>query len=746
MSIQQGFIASCLSRAVVEALSKTLGVERKLLEEAFETGRLKVSKPPSKSMGDYSIALHYAFKTAGVKQGDWPALAGRIIEYLNSSSFRDECFISSVEFANGYLNFHIDFTRFSRRVIEAILTGEVEGRVRSVGGGRMVVVEHTSANPVHPLHVGSGRNSVIGDTFARILSKLGFNVNRRYYVNDMGRQVAFLVYGVSILREKGVKPPSDFKPDHWYGIVYALTNLVIEERGLLRKLKSAEAEFWASLSTLLSDQAVRSILPESVVHSLQGVLGKKAFNKDTVKLVREVEDVLKGFEQALSSNESYKSLKAKAESYLKLAGEYAKTQRLIRRLAIQAPEAYTAISSSIVDPEKALAEIRGLMKKCEEEDPAVLALFHEVSKSVIDGFRETLAKLNISFDEFDWESSREILSGAHEAVRELESKPFARREEGALLVDLDAAAEHSAFVRDLFHPDKPGKFIIERSDGTTLYVTRDIAYTIYKFRKTGAEVVYNVIASEQAREQKQVKAVLYLLGYEKEAENLFHFVYELVRLKGLRMSGRRGLYYTLDELVKDYYTVVSKIYYETGRVKGGEALSGEEASRVLEDLAVANARALLLSVEPFKVLTFDPGRLEEALYGSTILYSYVRLQSILRKLKGVEPLENLREIRAGALGLSWDGYEPSEVEEELIDLLADYERVLVSSYRDLKPNRVLEYALALSNTVNKFYESHRVMGEQRSEARAFREALVVAALTVMRELVDVLGFPHVRKI
>jgi arginyl-tRNA synthetase len=86
------------------------------------------------------------------------------------------------------------------------------------------------------------------------------------------------------------------------------------------------------------------------------------------------------------------------------------------------------------------------------------------------------------------------------------------------------------------------------------------------------------------------------------------------------------------------------------------------------------------------------------------------------------------------------------VEEELIDLLADYERVLVSSYRDLKPNRVLEYALALSNTVNKFYESHRVMGEQRGEARAFREALVVAALTVMRELIDVLGFPHVRKI
>jgi len=103
-------------------------------------------------------------------------------------------------------------------------------------------------------------------------------------------------------------------------------------------------------------------------------------------------------------------------------------------------------------------------------------------------------------------------------------------------------------------PDRAGRFIVRRSDGTTLYVTRDIAYTLYKFRELGARRVYNVIAIEQTREQKQLKAVLYLLGYEQEADNLHHFAYEMVHLKGMRMSGRRGVYYTIDEMLVDAKT------------------------------------------------------------------------------------------------------------------------------------------------------------------------------------------------
>ena len=746
MSKPQGYIARCLSEAVADLAPATIGVDRRAVEEAFETGRLKVSRPPSRSIGDYSIALHYLFKLGGVDQKDWPHAAGRLIEALTSSKYKDECYVARAEFVNGYLNLTIDFNRLARVVLDDILRGGVEERLRSVGGGRVVVVEHTSANPVHPLHVGSGRNSVIGDTFARLLSKLGFRVSRRFYVNDMGRQVAFLVYGVSILKEAGVQPGGEFKTDHWYGIVYALTNLLIEERRLLREVREAEKAYWEALARFVEWAEREGAVPRSALDELRSLLAMRSFNKSGAMVARRLATVLSGLEKALANSAELKALKDSLERYTELSREHAKISFLVRRLAVRAPEVYLALSSRILDDRRALDDVRKLMKRCEEEDPATLSLFHEVSESVVKGFKETLDRLNIHFDAFDWESSKEVLEGAHEVVKVVESKPFARREDGALLVDLDQAAEHCGFVRELFSPDRPGKFIIERSDGTTLYVTRDVSYSVFKFRGTGADVVYNVIASEQSREQKQVKALLYLLGYEREARNLVHFVYELVKLKGMRMSGRRGVYYTLDELVEDYYAVVSKVYYETGKSRALEPAAREDVEKTLRELAVANARGLLLSVEPFKVLTFDPSRLEEALYGSTVLYSYVRLQSILRKLKGLEPLENMERLKAEASSLQWGGYKPSEVEEQILDALAEFERVVLSAYRELKPNRVLEYAMSLSNLVNKFYESHRVMGESDPEARAFREALVVATLAVMKELVDILGFPHVRRI
>ncbi|WP_440059349.1 arginine--tRNA ligase domain-containing protein [Thermogladius sp. 4427co] len=738
-----GFIEECLKEALARTLLEHFGLDISITYGWFEAEKLKVSRTPDKKLGDYSIALHYFFKELKQPSGEWDRIAEKIIAGIREK-FSDKCFIREASFVNGYLNIRIDFDKLSKLLLPRILSGDVFRDLAKIGGGKHVIVEHTSANPVHPLHIGSGRNSVIGDTFSRLLAKLGFRVTRRFYVNDMGKQVAILTYGVSILEKNNVKPLENMKRDHWYGIVYALTNLVIEEKRFLRYLSSLEADLWRTLEDFVNTVRAEGLISLEDLEELDSVLAKKTLKHDSAKLFRKTRELLSKYQEKLSTHRSFNELWSKIEEYLKAWREYLKLMRQIAELAKHAPDAYIALSSSIVDYEKAIRDIRELMKRCEEESPEILSLFNRVSREVVEGFKETLSKLGIEFDGFDWESSREILQLAHSISREAESRGFARREEGALLVDLDKASEENEFISELFKPDKPGKFIIERSDGTTLYVTRDIAYTIYKFRDLKAEIVYNVIASEQTREQKQVKAVLYLLGYDKEAKNLIHFVYELVRLKGLRMSGRRGVYYTLDELVRDYYSIVSKIYYKTlSGPKGGTRGAGKE---VLEALAVANARSLLLSVEPLKVLVFDPSRLEEQTMGSTILYSYVRVQSILRKLTGLEPLDNLEKIASIALEGDWSGYQPSLVEEELLSLLGDYDKVLVSSYNSMKPNRIIEYAVNLSNTLNKFYETHRVIGEKDPRARAFRIALVTSSLLVLKELVDILGFPHVRTI
>ncbi len=96
-----------------------------------------------------------------------------------------------------------------------------------------------------------------------------------------------------------------------------------------------------------------------------------------------------------------------------------------------------------------------------------------------------------------------------------------------------------------------------RADGTTLYTTRDVAYSVWKFQRV--DKVINVIGMEQSLAQLQLKVALYALGYSKEAENFVHFAYNLVSLPGYKMSSRRGHYITFDQVLDD---AVERAYQE----------------------------------------------------------------------------------------------------------------------------------------------------------------------------------------
>jgi len=90
---------------------------------------------------------------------------------------------------------------------------------------------------------------------------------------------------------------------------------------------------------------------------------------------------------------------------------------------------------------------------------------------------------------------------------------------------------------------------LKRSDGTTLYTTRDLAYTLWKFGR--ADRVINVISIEQKLPQLQLKLALYALGRGDLADRLVHFSYELVHLPGFKMSGRRGRYVAFDDVLNE---------------------------------------------------------------------------------------------------------------------------------------------------------------------------------------------------
>lgn len=750
----ENVIEKCIEQYLDESISRVLGAPIEEVRRFRAEGRMRLSKTPDPKIGDYGVALHFFLKN--IPKEKWSEIGEKLINDLAMHGFKETCRVLEAYFVNGYLNIRLDYSTIISSIIEDFLKNHYEERLYSIGKGRTIIVEHTSANPVHPLHIGSGRNSIIGDTFSRLSRKLGFKVVTRFYVNDLGRQVAVLAYAVSKLRKNNIYPDPRVKTDHWYGVVYASTNVIMMIRRLSVELSELEKEIFnllkefarenepiLSANPVLKTQVESFIEYERLVHDPAKII---------VKFVKELRMLMKTTQDP-SLKEIIKSLLERMRpligKFKETYEEYLSYLRASKTLQVLNYKVYSTLDKEITSYEVAEEEIKTIMLKSERRDVDTLRLVKEVGNEVLKGFRETLGNYGVFFDGFDFESDNEIVDLAQSLVEKLLSTKYVNIVDGAVEVDLNKAAEEIEYIRELFAPDNPGRFIVRRSDGTTLYVTRDIAYSILKFSRYGAERVYNVIAIEQDRAQKQLRAALKILGYDREAENLVHLAYEMVQLKNMRMSGRRGTYYTMDELLADMEKAVAeKQLGQAVKDKEGK-LEAESMFQTLKDLAVANARALLLSVEPGKVLYFDPEKIKEFEHGTTIIYSYVRLQSILRKQWNIEPLESLETLKSILLSeIMTNGISGPVVNEEknIIEWLSSFTDVLKIAYDEMKPNKVLEYALGLSLDLNKFYEKCRVVGEKDLRIKNLRLLLVLSSLIVLSELLDILGMPRLRRL
>ncbi|MEM4718305.1 MAG: arginine--tRNA ligase [Desulfurococcaceae archaeon] len=288
-------ITNCVLSKLPSVLSKNLGIDEVRLRELIEMGKIKASTTPDPKLGDFGIALHALLKD--VEQNRWIDVGTKIAEDLYVQS-KEDCWIEKITFVNGYINVCIDHFNMLYKLVELFTTGKIFDELSSVGKGLKVIVEHTSANPVHPLHIGSGRNSVLGDTYARLLRKLGFNVETRYYVNDLGRQVATLVYGVSIVDSSGLKKPVELKIDHWYGVIYALTNILIELSKIMSELKEKIVELLNKTDKLCHEKSNEN-LPRDVLLSICELSWKRNLKSEFLKYSRNLYRLLKAHRRTI---------------------------------------------------------------------------------------------------------------------------------------------------------------------------------------------------------------------------------------------------------------------------------------------------------------------------------------------------------------------------------------------------------------------------------------------------------------
>lgn len=241
-----------------------------MLKEAGKewSGEITFDDTPNIELGDFGTAV--SFQLARVFRKAPKLIAEEIVEKLHEKLPEE---ISEVRAVNGYINFYLNYETFARDLVREILEKKNAYGESRLGDGKKVIVEHTSVNPTKPLHMGHARNSVLGDTMARIMRKLGYTVEVQNYIDDLGVQFAQVLWGYlnmreefegieAELREKGLK--EDFI-DHVMGLLYVEVNRRIEEnpevekeiRELMKKLEEGDNEI-AEIGRKLAERVVRA--------------------------------------------------------------------------------------------------------------------------------------------------------------------------------------------------------------------------------------------------------------------------------------------------------------------------------------------------------------------------------------------------------------------------------------------------------------------------------------------------------
>ncbi|MCL2032975.1 MAG: arginine--tRNA ligase [Methanomassiliicoccaceae archaeon] len=352
-------------------------------------------------------------------------------------------------------------------------------------------------------------------------------------------------------------------------------------------------------------------------------------------------------------------------------------------------------------------QISQMLRKFEDGDETVIGSVRETAEAMIGGLRETLSGINVELDRYTWESDFIADGSAREVVEKLKGSEYAgQTDDGSWYLDL----------KDFGIQGKNTKFTFMRSDGTTLYTTRDLAYHLDKFKR--ADRAIDVLGEDQKLGSKQLCSALGILGSEKVPEAMF---YAFVSLPEGKMSTRKGVVVYLDDLIDE---AVSRATEEIRSRR--KDLSEDEMLCIAKKVGIGAIRYNIIRVHPEKQFVF---KWDEALNfdgnsGPYIQYVHARACSMIRK--------------AGEYGHCTDpGMFRDEYEKALIKALSKFGRVIREAGEEKRVHVLPAYGHEVASAFNQFYAAVPVL--ESGENRNARLTLVECTRTVLRNVLDCLG-------
>jgi arginyl-tRNA synthetase len=217
-----------IENSVKKVLEKAIETQIKITSDIEELIAKSIEIPPTLEFGERSSNI--AFKLAKILKISPMKIADDISEAFNDLH-EENSIIKSSEAVKGYINIFLNYSTLFHKLHKQIQSEKKNYGSNNNGKGKKIIVEHTSINPVKPLHIGNLRNAILGDCIARLYSLNGWKVEVQNLIDDFGRQVATLIWGILNGHHLAVARESTDKYDVWLGKVYSFTNSFLEKHG-----------------------------------------------------------------------------------------------------------------------------------------------------------------------------------------------------------------------------------------------------------------------------------------------------------------------------------------------------------------------------------------------------------------------------------------------------------------------------------------------------------------------------------
>ena len=363
---------------------------------------------------------------------------------------------------------------------------------------------------------------------------------------------------------------------------------------------------------------------------------------------------------------------------------------------------YVRINAEIENDPALDEEGRLWFKKLEDGDPEATELWQWFRDESLVEFNRIYKLLGVEFDSLNGEAFYN--DKMDEAVQILEEKGLLKESKGASIVELD----------DVNLPPA----MIKKSDGATLYITRDIATAIYRARTYNFVKNIYVVGQEQSNHFRQLKAVLKKMGFEW-SDDMIHVDFGLVTKNRQKLSTRKGNIILLEPTLQEAISRAKAQIEE----KNPELENKEEVARAV---GVGAVKFYDLKTDRRNGYDFDLEAMVsfEGETGPYVQYAYARIQSILRKANFTPSADATYSLSDPE---SW----------EIIKLLQDFSRVVKRAAENYDPSLIAKYAINLAQAFNKYYAHTRILDE--SPERDSRLALSYSTAVVLKEALRLLG-------